>query len=71
MPIYIVVMNPCDSMAMICKRFTKADFVISTGINLESIRFRSRLAEELKVPVYAIQRFVAGEHCEKVFPYGL
>ena len=59
---YIVITNPVDAMAMICKRFTGADFVIGTGTNLESLRFRSCLARTLKAPVSKIQGWVAGEH---------
>ena len=28
---YIVITNPVDAMTMVCKKFSKADFVISTG----------------------------------------
>ena len=59
---YIVITNPVDSMAMVCKKFSGADFVIGTGTNLESLRFRSRLATELGVPVSKIQGWVGGEH---------
>jgi malate dehydrogenase len=59
---YVVITNPVDAMAMICKRFTDADFVVGTGTNLESLRFRSCLARTLKAPVSKIQGWVAGEH---------
>jgi malate dehydrogenase len=59
---YIVITNPVDSMAMICKRYSKADFVISTGTNLESLRFRSKLSNILEIPVSKIQGWAAGEH---------
>ena len=59
---YIVITNPVDAMAMVCKKFTRADFVIGTGTNLESLRFRSRLATELNVPVSKVQGWVGGEH---------
>jgi malate dehydrogenase len=59
---YIVITNPVDAMAMVCKKFTRADFVIGTGTNLESLRFRSRLATELRVPVSKVQGWVGGEH---------
>jgi malate/lactate dehydrogenase len=42
---YIVITNPVDAMAMICKKFTKADFVISTGTKLETLRFRFKIAK--------------------------
>lgn len=59
---YIVVTNPVDVMAMICKKYSKADFVISTGTNLESLRLRSKLAKAVNVPVSKIQGWAAGEH---------
>jgi malate dehydrogenase len=61
---YIVITNPVDAMAMVCKKYSKADFVISTGTNLESLRFRSKLASDLKVPVSKVQGWVGGEHGE-------
>ena len=59
---YIVITNPVDAMAMVCKKHSGAKFVISTGTNLESLRFRSRLAKSLKVPVSALKGWVGGEH---------
>jgi len=61
---YVVISNPVDAMAMICKRYSKAEFVISTGTNLESLRFRSKLAGALEVPVSKVQGWVGGEHGE-------
>jgi malate dehydrogenase len=65
---YIVISNPVDAMAMICKKYTRADFVISTGTNLESLRFRSKLAEMLEVPPRQIQGWVGGEHGDAAIP---
>jgi malate dehydrogenase len=59
---YVVITNPVDAMAMVCKKYSGAKFVISTGTNLESLRFRSRLANSLKVPVSAVKGWVGGEH---------
>lgn len=59
---YIVITNPVDAMAMVCKTYSKAEFVISTGTNLESVRFRSKLARTLNVPVSKVQGWVGGEH---------
>lgn len=59
---YVVITNPVDAMAMICKKYSKAEFVISTGTNLESLRFRSKLAETLKVPISDVRGWVGGEH---------
>jgi len=59
---YVVITNPVDAMAMVCKKYSKADFVISTGTNLESLRLRSGLARALKVPVSTVEGYVVGEH---------
>jgi malate dehydrogenase len=65
---YVVISNPVDAMAMVCKKYTKADFVISTGTNLESLRFRSKIASALKVPVSKVRGWVGGEHGEAALP---
>lgn len=59
---YVVISNPVDAMAMICKKYSGAKFVISTGTNLDSLRFRSRLARTLEVPVSTIEGWIGGEH---------
>jgi len=59
---YVVISNPVDVMAMICKKYTKADFVISTGTNLESLRFRSKLASVFQVSPSKVEGWVGGEH---------
>lgn len=64
---YVVVTNPVDAMAMICKRYTGRGFVLSTGTHLESLRFRARLAELLSIPVSRVQGWVLGEHGENAF----
>jgi malate dehydrogenase len=65
---YIVISNPVDAMGMVCKKFSRADFVISTGTNLESLRFRSKLADTLRVPSAEIHGWVGGEHGEAAIP---
>ena len=65
---YIVISNPVDAMAMVCKKYTKADFVISTGTNLESLRFRSKLAKTLGVAVSSVEGWVGGEHGDAAIP---
>jgi malate dehydrogenase len=65
---YVVISNPVDAMAMLCKKYAKADFVISTGTNLESLRFRSKIASSLKVPVSKVQGWVGGEHGDADVP---
>ena len=59
---YVVITNPVDALAMVCKKISKAKFVISTGTNLESLRFRSGLARALEVPVSTVEGYVGGEH---------
>ncbi len=61
---YILITNPVDAMAMICKKYSKAEFVISTGTNLESLRFRSKLAETLAASISKVEGWVGGEHGE-------
>jgi malate dehydrogenase len=65
---YIVITNPVDAMAMVCKKYTRANFVISTGTNLESLRFRSKLAQTLGVPVSQVRGWVGGEHGDAAIP---
>ncbi len=65
---YVVISNPVDAMAMICKKYSKADFVISTGTNLESLRFRSKIARTLNVSISQVQGWVGGEHGDAVVP---
>jgi malate dehydrogenase len=65
---YIVITNPVDAMAMVCKKYIKANFVISTGTNLESLRFRSKLAQTLGVPVSEVRGWVGGEHGDAAIP---
>jgi len=64
----VVITNPVDAMAMVCKKYSKADFVIGTGTNLESLRFRSYLSRKLSAPVSKIQGWVGGEHGQSMVP---
>jgi malate dehydrogenase len=59
---YVMITNPVDSMAMICKKYSKADVIISTGTYLESLRFRSELAKSLDLPASKVRGWVGGEH---------
>ena len=61
---YIVVTNPVDAMATLFRKVSRADFVISTGTHLETLRFRAKLAELLGVSVKEVSGFVGGEHGE-------
>jgi malate dehydrogenase len=65
---YIVITNPVEAMAMICKKYTKAEYVISTGTNLESMRFRSVLAETFRVHPSQVEGWVGGEHGDAAVP---
>ncbi|HTY74087.1 MAG TPA: malate dehydrogenase [Candidatus Nanoarchaeia archaeon] len=65
---YVVISNPVDAMAMVCKKYTKAEYVISTGTNLESLRFRSFLAESLKTSPSLVEGWVGGEHGDAAVP---
>ena len=59
---FIVITNPVDAMAMLFKKLTKAEFVISSGTHLDTLRFKVELARTLKVPTRCIETYVAGEH---------
>jgi malate dehydrogenase len=59
---YVVITNPVDAMAMLCKECSKANYVISTGTNLETLRFKAKLAEQLEVSPKDIEGYVGGEH---------
>ena len=59
---YVVITNPVDAMAMVCKKYSNANFVISTGTNLETLRLKSKLAKTLNIPVSTIKGWVGGEH---------
>ena len=65
---YVVISNPVDAMAMVCKKFAKADLVISTGTNLGSLSFRSKIASALKVPVSQVRGWVGEEHGDAALP---
>ncbi len=59
---FVIVANPVDAMATLFKRATGAEFVISTGTHLDTLRFRAELAKVLQVPVSSVEAYVAGEH---------
>lgn len=62
---YVIVTNPVDAMATLFKEISGAEWVISTGTNLESQRFRAELAKQLDVPITEVQGFVGGEHGQR------
>jgi len=49
-------------MATLFKKASKAQYVISSGCHLDSLRLRAELARQLKVPVNHVEGYVAGEH---------
>ena len=59
---WVVVTNPVDAMATLFKKLSKADFVIGTGDHPDTLRFRTRLAADLGVPVSSVEGFIGGEH---------
>jgi malate dehydrogenase len=59
---YVVISNPVDAMAMVFKKYSGTDYVISTGTNLESLRFRSKIAYSLGVSPSKVEGWVGGEH---------
>lgn len=59
---YVIVTNPVDAMATFFKKISSAEWVISTGTNLESQRFRSELSKQLGVPITLVSGFAGGEH---------
>ncbi|KON34086.1 hypothetical protein AC477_00805 [miscellaneous Crenarchaeota group-1 archaeon SG8-32-1] len=59
---YVVITNPVDAMAMMCKKYSKAKYVISTGTNLETLRFKTALSKALDVPPSKIYGWIGGEH---------
>lgn len=59
---FVVVTNPVDAMATLFKKVSKVEFVIGTGDHADTLRFRTKLAEDLKVHVSAVDGFIGGEH---------
>ncbi len=59
---YVVVTNPVDAMATLFQRASEADYVVSSGCHLDTLRLRAEVARQLKVPVGHVDGFVAGEH---------
>jgi len=59
---FVIVTNPVDAMGTLFKKLSGANWVISTGTNLEGQRFCSELSKQLDVPITAVTGFVGGEH---------
>src|SRR5215468_3570414 len=68
--ILIVVSNPLDAMAQAAYKLSKfnRERVIGMGGVLDSARFRSFIAEELKVSVENVTAFVLGGHGDTMVP---
>ena len=68
--VIIVVSNPLDAMAYVAKEVTgfPANRIIGMAGVLDGARFRSFIAEELKVSVKDVQAFVLGGHGDTMVP---
>ncbi len=68
--VVIVVSNPLDAMAFVAKETLKfpASRVIGMAGVLDGARFKSFIAEELKVSVKDVQAFVLGGHGDTMVP---
>src|ERR1700742_4965695 len=68
--ILIIVSNPLDAMAQAAYKLAKVnrERVIGMGGILDSARFRSFIAEELKVSVENVTAFVLGGHGDTMVP---
>ncbi len=64
---FVVVTNPVDAMAALFKKISGADYVISTGNHLDTLRMKAKLAEEIRAPVSSVEGYVGGEHGRKMF----
>jgi malate dehydrogenase len=65
---WVIVTNPVDAMATLFKKVSGADFVIGTGDHPDTLRFRTKLAVDLNVPISTIEGFVGGEHGSAAYP---
>lgn len=68
--VVIVVSNPLDAMAYVAKQVTgfPRERIIGMAGVLDGARFRSFIAEELKVSVKDVQAFVLGGHGDTMVP---
>lgn len=65
---WVIVTNPVDAMATLFKKVSGADYVIGTGDHPDTLRFRTKLAMDLNVPISTIDGFVGGEHGSAAYP---
>ncbi len=62
---YVIVTNPVDAMATLFKQVSGEEFVISTGTHLETLRFRTIMAEHAGASFTRVEGYVGGEHGEE------
>jgi len=65
---WVIVTNPVDAMATLFRRVSGAEYVIGTGDHPDTLRFRTRLARDLGVPVSSVEGYVGGEHGSAAYP---
>ena len=65
---WVIITNPVDAMATLFKKVSGAHFVIGTGDHPDTLRFRTKLARDLQVPISGIDGFVGGEHGSAAYP---
>jgi malate dehydrogenase len=59
---FVIVTNPVDAMATLFKQVSGAEYVIGTGDHPDTLRFRAKLASDLKIPISEVEGFIGGEH---------
>lgn len=59
---YLVVTNPVDAMATLLSDFVESDLVLSSGTNLERLRFKAELSKATRAKIDDIEGYVGGEH---------
>jgi L-lactate dehydrogenase len=60
--ILLVVTNPLDPMVELTRRLAIGKAVLGTGTFLDSLRFKTALAEQLRVAPESVKAIVIGEH---------
>lgn len=60
--VLLVVTDPPDPLADLTREFAAHDRVLSTGTLLDSLRFRTHLAQRLDVSPKSVEALVVGEH---------
>ncbi|GAA1001454.1 lactate/malate family dehydrogenase [Subtercola frigoramans] len=58
----LIVTDPPDALADLARTLAGHDRVVSTGTIIDSLRFRIRIARELKVRTADVDAYVLGEH---------